>query len=84
MAPGVLRDALKRTPFQPFRLVQTDGTAYEVRHPDQVWVGLTYAVVGVYGQQSPEFPERFTTLDLLHLMRLEPIPTAPQGNGQQG
>jgi hypothetical protein len=67
-------------------MVQTDGTGYDIRHPDQVVVGLTYASIGVYGQQSQDFPERLITLDLLHLMRLEPLAQPPQtqGNGQQG
>ena len=85
MAPLILRDALRKIPFEPFRLIQTDGQAYEVRHPDQVAVGATTAVVGVYGPQAQDFPERFTTLDLLHVMRLEPLAVSSQqkGNGQQ-
>jgi hypothetical protein len=84
MAPGVLREALRQTPFRPFRIVQTDGTSYDVRHPDQVWVAQTYAIVGVYGDQPSQFAERHLTLDLLHLIRLEPLPQPAQGNGQQG
>jgi len=39
MAPEELRDTLKQQPFEPFRLVKTDGVSYEVRHPDLLLVG---------------------------------------------
>jgi hypothetical protein len=38
MSPGELRDSL-RPSFEPFRIVLTDGAAYEIRHPDLLWVG---------------------------------------------
>jgi hypothetical protein len=84
MSPVVIRDALHERPFRPFFLVQTDGTRYEIRHPDSLFVGQTFAVVGLFGQQAQEFPERYITLDLLHIMRLEPavVPTPQAGNGQ--
>ena len=51
MAPEELRDVLRHQPFEPFRLVMTDGEAYEIRHPDlalpstrkllPVWVSIT-------------------------------------------
>ena len=84
MAPEVLRDALRQKPFRPFRIVHSDGTSSDVGHPDQVWVGLTYALVGMYGGQTQELPERHLTLDLQHLIRLEPLPQPAQGDGQQG
>jgi hypothetical protein len=58
-------------------MVQTGGTGYDVRHPDQVVVGLTYTSIRVYGPQSQDFPERLITLDLLHIMRREPPAQPP-------
>src|SRR5207249_4891820 len=34
MTPQELRDTLRRQPFEPFRLVMTDGAGYDIRHPD--------------------------------------------------
>jgi len=85
MSPLVIREALYERPFRPFFLVQTDGMRYEIRHPDNLFLGLTFAVVGLFGQPTQEFPERFKTLDLLHIMRLEPTgAAAPQGENDQG
>jgi hypothetical protein len=94
MFAGPIQQALRTRPFQPFRIVQTDGTAYEVHHPDWVWLANTYAIVGlhaaqpvapnIFGPPDPNRPDIHVTIDLLHIQRLEPLPTpaAPPGNGQ--
>jgi hypothetical protein len=38
--------ALRRKPFEPFRIVTSDGVNYEIRHPDLVMVTMTGAIVG--------------------------------------
>ena len=73
MAPQELRDALKESPFQPFRLVMTDGQGYEIRHPDLLWVGKLTAMVGLTGDPGQTFYERAVKVDLLHVIRLEPL-----------
>jgi hypothetical protein len=77
MAPEDLRDVLRRQPFEPFRLVMTDGVGYEIRHPDLLWVGRRFAMVGLTGRAGQTFFERAVQVDLLHVIRIEPIePTA--------
>ena len=39
MAPEDLRDLLRKQPFEPFRLVMTDGVGLDIRHPDLLWSG---------------------------------------------
>jgi hypothetical protein len=82
MPPEELRSALRTNPFQPFRLVMTDGTAYEIRHPDLLWVGARVAMVGFPTGDSTLF-DRHITVALLHVQRIEPIgSTQPtSGNG---
>ena len=77
MAPEELRDVLRTQPFQPFRLVITDGQAHEIRHPDLLWVGRRSAMVGLTGQPGRTFYERAVQVDLLHVIRLEPLEAAP-------
>ncbi|MFI5459416.1 MAG: hypothetical protein ACHRXM_28665 [Isosphaerales bacterium] len=79
MAPEELRGTLKQQPFEPFRLVMTDGVSYEVRHPDLLLVGKRTAVVGLVGEAAQEYFERTIKVDLLHIIRLEPIgaPASP-------
>jgi hypothetical protein len=77
MAPEELRDALRQQPFEPFRLVMTDGASFEIRHPDLLWVGQRTAMVGLTGQPGQTFYERAIKVDLLHVIRLEPLEATP-------
>jgi hypothetical protein len=55
----------------------TDGQAYEIRHPDLLWVGRRSAMVGLTGRPGRTFFERAVQVDLLHVIRLEPLEAAP-------
>ncbi len=77
MSPEELRDALRHQPFEPFRLVMTDGAGYEIHHPDLLWVGRRSAMVGLTGQPGQTFYERSVKVDFLHIIRLEPLERAP-------
>ncbi|HZT83121.1 MAG TPA: hypothetical protein VFA26_23030 [Gemmataceae bacterium] len=82
MAPEELRDLLKQKPFEPFRIVMTDGASFEIHHPDLLWVGQRSAMVGLTGQPGQTFYERAVRVDLLHVIRVEPITAAsPPKNG---
>jgi hypothetical protein len=83
MSPEELRDALKHKPFEPFRLVMTDGAGFDIRHPDLLMVGQRTATVGLTGQPGQTFYERTVKVDLLHIIRIEPIqtPATPPPNG---
>lgn len=72
MAPEELRDAL-RQPFEPFRLIMTDGEGYDIFHPDLLLVGKRTATVGLTGDPGQLFYERTVKVDLLHIVRLEPL-----------
>jgi hypothetical protein len=87
MPPADLLQALRKRPFEPFRIQVSDASTYDVRHPELVMVGLGSAVIGIpaAGQVSPLY-ERFETVDLRHVVKL--IPLMPldgakaAGNGQ--
>ena len=76
MAPEELRDALRHQPFEPFRLMLTDSTAYDIPHPDLLLVGRRTAVIGLTGQPGQTYYERTVKVDLLHIIRIEPLQTA--------
>lgn len=84
MPPQDLLQALRRQPFAPFRIHVSDGTVYDVHHPELVMVGLASAVVGVPAQNQPApVYERYETVDLRHVVRLVPLPAAQTaGHGQ--
>ena len=83
MPPADLLQALRRRPFEPFRLHVLDGTVYDVRHPELVMVAVASAVVGVpaAGTAPPQI-DRYEVVDLRHVSRLVPLATAASpGNG---
>jgi hypothetical protein len=79
MIPEELRDSARQKPFQPFRIVLTDGETYEIRHPDLLWVGQRTAYVGLTGSPGQTFFERSVKIDLLHISRIEPIEGSATG-----
>jgi hypothetical protein len=86
MPPADLLQALRRRPFVPFRLHVSDGTVYDVRHPELLMLAVGSAVVGLPSASLP-LPqvERYEIVDLRHIVRLEPLAPAPTpGNGQTG
>jgi hypothetical protein len=65
---------LKSQPFEPFVLHMSDGTSYEVRHPDPALVEKSKVVLGVPGKRGPEEPlDRTVFCSLLHISRIEPV-----------
>lgn len=77
MSAEELRDVLRQRPFESFRLVMTNGAGFEIRHPDLLWVGQRSAMVGLTGQPGQTFYERTVRVDLLHVIRIEPLEAAP-------
>jgi hypothetical protein len=77
MTANDLLEALRRRPFEPFRLHVSDGTVYEVRHPELVMVGLASALIAVPPPGQEQLPyERYEIVDLRHVVRLVPVASA--------
>ncbi len=86
MTSEELRQTSKQQPFEPFRLVMTDGVGYDIGHPDFLMIGRHTAFVGLPGQPGDVFYERSVKVDLRHVIRVEMNGTAPPppGNGAAG
>jgi hypothetical protein len=70
-----LANRVKERPFVPFRLVLTEGTRYDVRHPEQIMVARDSTVIGLPSASDEEdFFETTVLADLFHVVRLEPLP----------
>ena len=54
MAPEGLVAALRRRPFVPFRVTLTEGSTYEVRHPELCLAGRRSAVIGFPASGDPD------------------------------
>lgn len=85
MTPGEILVDLRRQPFEPFRLVMSDGATYEVRHPDQCLVLSTAVIVGLTSQPEQQWFDRYEKLDCRHISRITYYPpkAKPEVNGQQ-
>ena len=82
MPPQPLLQALGQRPFAPFRLHVSDGVSYVIKHPDLLWLGPGYAIIGL----PPSVPqaglmiERHEVVDLEHITRLEPLVASSAGS----
>jgi hypothetical protein len=84
MAPADLLAVLRHKPFRRFRLVTSDGTSLEVRHPDLVFVTIGSAIVGYPDEREPALAAKYDIVSLRHIVRLEleeDVATQPP-NGQ--
>jgi hypothetical protein len=78
MRPEELRDHLRRRPFQRFRLILTDGRAFEVRHPELAMVGQSTVAIGLARPGLPEpVSDRLITVPLVEVLRIEPAGSTP-------
>lgn len=76
----VLRHLTKR-PFRGFRIRLTDGTSYEIGHPELAIVGKTTVTIAIPRVSDADREEvvydRTVWVDLLHILEIEPVPSRP-------
>jgi hypothetical protein len=83
MPPEDLQKKLRRQPFQAFRMYLSDGAAYDVTHPELVLLGRRSLVLGLAGSPDDTLYERTVDVDLLHIVRMEPLePQHRRGDGE--
>ncbi len=73
MSPVELQAELRKRPFVPFRMYLSDGTVYEIRHPELVMAGMTTANIGFATDPNQTYYNSYTVVSLLHVVRLEPV-----------
>jgi hypothetical protein len=74
-----LLSVIRQRPFVPFRLVTTDGTAYEIRHPEMLMPGRRTLIVGLPDNPEVAAYNRTVMVSILHVQRLESIDAANVG-----
>lgn len=86
MRPEELLEELRRRPFAPIRMHLTDGTVYDIPHPELIMVGRGKVLVGTAAIGQPGVFERYDAVSLLHIVRLEPLlpPPAPAASPTGG
>ena len=72
MSPTEIQAHLRRAPFRPIRVHLTDGSSYEIRHPELAL--LTRRDLAIALDIGPDgLPDRNIFCDPLHVVRIEQI-----------
>ncbi len=72
MDAAKLAEAIKRYPFTPVRILLSDGSHYDITHPNQVFVTRRWSYVGVGGNGESIYEDN-AVIDNLHVTRIEPL-----------
>jgi len=68
----------KKQPFEPYRIHLSDGTSFDVKHPDLLMVGERFVIVGQpRAGKNGAIAHTHDTVALMHIVRLEPLHAAP-------
>ncbi|MCK6486045.1 MAG: hypothetical protein HUU22_04250 [Phycisphaerae bacterium] len=63
---------IKQQPFQPFRVHVSDGTKYDILHPDRILIGKRALHVGVGGVDSGP-AQKIEIVANIHVTRITPL-----------
>ena len=72
MRPDRIRAHLRKQPFQPIRVFVSDGSYYDVGHPELMLVARTGVVIAL-ASGDDRIPDIVADLDPMHVTRIEPI-----------
>jgi hypothetical protein len=91
MEPTDLLKFTRKQPFEPFRLVVTDGTTYDITHPEFCMVAMTTVIVGIPGVTDKAPAADWVWVDPMHILKVIPLAQAatnasggPHNNGTPG
>lgn len=73
MSPNDLLKCTRMSPFEPFRLQISDGSSYEIRHPEFCMVLQTSVVIGTPGNTKNGIPESAVWVDARHIVKVFPL-----------
>ena len=72
MRPSKIIEQLQRKPFKPFEVNLSDGSSYEVRHPEMALVTRATIAIAV-DPANGDVPEDMVLCDPLHVTKLVPL-----------
>jgi hypothetical protein len=73
LTPTDIREHVKRSPFQPFRVCLSDGRTFEVRHPELCMLGRNAILIGIPDLEEDGLFSRYAQCALLHITGIEPL-----------
>ena len=69
-----IRDRLKTTPFEPFRIVTSSGERYDILHHDWVLLAKRTLAIGTPKTEGDVTPDGLHLISILHITAIEVIP----------
>src|SRR5439155_19140740 len=72
-SPDDISRRLHRRPFVPSRIVLTDGARYDIRHPEMALLSRREIELGMREKADQPYADSIVTVDLLHVIRCEPL-----------
>ena len=73
MHPDEIETQRRQRPFMPFRIHMSDGSYYDVRHPEMALITRRVISIAIYEGGDVSMPERAVFCDPVHVTRLEPL-----------
>ncbi len=67
---------VRQRPFQPFRIHMSDGSAHDIRHPEQAMLTERAVIVGVPSEHKEGIMQDLHRCAILHITRLEELAEA--------
>lgn len=71
--PADVLEYLKRRPFEPFRILMSDGTTYDVQHPDLCILSRNTLYIGIPNPKLPGAAMGVHHCALVHVVRFETV-----------
>ena len=80
-----IKTLMRTRPFQGMRIYFSDGEAYEVTHPDMVFVTSTIVQIGLPPLDRGNIPTGESVyVDPVHITRIEPLVRAKEKRPDNG
>jgi hypothetical protein len=73
MRPEELRTLLRRRPFVPLRIYFTDGSTFDVRHPEMALITRSTVEIGQEETEGSGIADRVVYCTLIHIVRVEDL-----------
>ncbi len=67
-----IQEHVREIPFEPFRLHLSDGSHFDIPHPDFISLIRTTAFIST-DIKADEIPDRMVRVSADHITRLEPL-----------
>ncbi len=73
MSPNDLSRSIRLESFVPFRICLTDGSHYDIPHPEMIFHGVRTSMVYATDPQSTDFADVPIKIDNLHITKIVPL-----------